>query len=91
MVEFTLREMSMNVVHVVRGAVKGALVAWTSANGRRLLVRLLRDEEGSYLVLFAFLMPVLVGIAGLGTEGGLWLYTQQALQGAADSAAVSAA
>ena len=91
MVEFTLREMSMNVVHVVRGAVKGALVAWTSANGRRLLVRLLRDEEGSYLVLFAFLMPVLVGVAGLGTEGGLWLYTQQALQGAADSAAVSAA
>ena len=81
----------MNVVHVVRCAVKGALVAWTSANGRRLLVRVLRDEEGSYLVLFAFLMPVLVGVAGLGTEGGLWLYTQQALQGAADSAAVSAA
>ena len=52
---------------------------------------LLRDEEGSYLVLFAFLMPVLIGIAGLGTEGGLWLYTQQALQGAADSAAVGAA
>ena len=89
-VEFTLGEMSMNVVHVVRGAVKGALVAWTSANSRRLLVRVLSDEEGSYLVLFAFLMPVLVGVAGLGTEGGLWLYTQQALQGAADSAAVSA-
>ena len=30
-------------------------------------------------------MPVLVGIAGLGTEGGLWLYTQQAVQGAANS------
>jgi Flp pilus assembly protein TadG len=90
-VEFTLGEMSMNVVHVVRGAVKGALVAWTSANSRRLLVRVLRDEEGSYLVLFAFLLPVLVGVAGLGTEGGLWLYSQQALQGAADSAAVSVA
>jgi hypothetical protein len=90
-VEFTLGEMSMNVVHVVRGAVTGALVAWTSANSRRLLVRVLRDEEGSYLVLFAFLLPVLVGVAGLGTEGGLWLYSQQALQGAADSAAVSAA
>jgi hypothetical protein len=91
MVEFTLCEMSMNIVHVVRGAVKGALVAWTSADSRRLLVRVLCDEEGSYLVLFAFLMPVLVGVAGLGTEGGLWLYTQQALQGAADSAALSAA
>jgi hypothetical protein len=89
--EFTLREMSMNFVHVVRGAVKGALVAWTSADSRRLLVRLLRDEAGTNLVLFAVLMPVLVGIAGLGTEGGLWLYTQQALQGAADSAAISAA
>jgi Flp pilus assembly protein TadG len=90
-VEFTLCEMSMNVVHVVRRAAKGALVAWTSANGRRLLVRLLRDEAGTNLVLFAFLMPVLVGIAGLATEGGLWLSTQQALQGAADSAAISAA
>ena len=67
-VEFTLGEMSMNVVHVVRGAVKGALVAWTSANSRRLLVRVLSDEEGSYLVLFAFLMPVLVGVAGLSRE-----------------------
>jgi hypothetical protein len=89
--EFTLREMSMNVVHVVRGAVKGALVARTGASSRRLLARLLRDEEGSNLVLFAALLPVLVGIAGLGTEGGLWLYTQQALQGATDSAAVAAA
>jgi Flp pilus assembly protein TadG len=89
--EFTLREMSMNVVHVLRGAVKGALVAWTSISSRRLLVRVLRDEAGSNLVLFAFLMPVMVGVAGLGTEGGLWLYTQQALQGAADSAAISAA
>jgi Flp pilus assembly protein TadG len=83
--------MSMNVVRVVRGAVKGALVAWTSTNSRRLLVRVLCDEEGSYLVLFAFLLPVLVGVTGLGTEGGLWLYTQQSLQGAADSAAVSIA
>jgi hypothetical protein len=89
--EFALGEMSMNVVHVVRCAAKGALVGWTSVSSRRLLVRLLRDEEGSYLVLFAFLLPVLVGVAGLGTEGGLWLYTQQALQGAADSAAESIA
>ena len=54
-------------------------------------MRLLRDEAGSYLILFAMLTPVLIGIVGLGTEGGLWLYSQQAMQGAADSAAVAAA
>jgi Flp pilus assembly protein TadG len=61
------------------------------ASSRRLLVRLLRDEAGSYLIYMTLLMPVLIGVAGLGTEGGLVLYTHQTLQGAADSAAVSAA
>jgi Flp pilus assembly protein TadG len=82
--------MSMNI-HVVWPAVKGALVAWTSANSRRLLTRLLRDEAGTYLVLVALMTPVLIGAAALGTEAGLWLYTQQSLQAAADSAAISAA
>ena len=35
--------------------------------------------------------PVLIGFAGLASEGGLWLYEHQTLQGAADSAALSAA
>jgi len=61
------------------------------ASSRRLLVRLLHDEAGSYLIYMTLLIPVLIGIAGLGTEGGWMLYTHQTLQGAADSAAVSAA
>jgi Flp pilus assembly protein TadG len=37
------------------------------------------------------LMPVLLGFVGLGTEAGLWFYSHQTLQSAADSAAVSTA
>src|SRR5712692_4281905 len=56
-----------------------------------LLRRLLRDEEGSYFILMTFLFPLVVGVVGLGSEGGLILYNLQRLQSAADSAAVSAA
>src|SRR5262249_20356745 len=37
------------------------------------------------------MLPVMVGFAGLGTEAGLWLYSHQSLQAAADAAAVSGA
>lgn len=44
-----------------------------------------------YLVYMTLLMPILIGMAGLGTEAGLWLLNHQRIQAAADSAAVSAA
>jgi len=50
-----------------------------------------KDRRGNYAILTALLSPVLIGAAGLGTEGGLWIYVHQTLQGAADSAALSAA
>lgn len=50
-----------------------------------------RDASGSYLALMALMAPVMIGSVGLGIDYGLWLYTQQTLQAAADSAAVSAA
>jgi Flp pilus assembly protein TadG len=53
--------------------------------------RFCRDTKGNYAVLTALLAPVLIGSAGLATEGGLWLHVHQKLQGAADSAAISAA
>jgi Flp pilus assembly protein TadG len=56
-----------------------------------LLARLLRNEEGSTIVYMTVAMPVLIGIAGLGTEGGSWLYKHRVLQSAADNAAYSAA
>ena len=51
----------------------------------------LRDTSGNYAIIGALLSPVLIGATGLATEGGLWYHTHQTLQGAADSAALSAA
>ena len=51
----------------------------------------LRDTSGNYAILGALISPVLIGAAGLATEGGLWYNKHQTLQGAADSAALSAA
>lgn len=56
-----------------------------------LLRRFAGDQSGSYVILSALLMPVLVGTAGLGTEVGLWYYKHKNMQSAADSGAVSAA
>ncbi|WFU13881.1 TadE/TadG family type IV pilus assembly protein [Bradyrhizobium sp. CB3481] len=60
-------------------------------NRIHLLRRFVRDESGSYVILSAMLMPVLVGAASLGTEVGWWLYKHKNMQSAADSGAVSAA
>ena len=56
-----------------------------------LFQRFLRDQSGSYVIISALLMPVLVGTAGLGTEVGWWYYKHKNMQSAADSGAVSAA
>jgi len=58
---------------------------------RRLLQHFLRDQSGSYVLVVALMMPVLVGTAGLGTEVVWWLYKHKNMQSAADSGAVSAA
>src|ERR1700722_17800725 len=49
------------------------------------------DESGSYLVFGTILMPVLIGVAALGTEGAQVLTLHRQAQAAADSAAVSVA
>jgi Flp pilus assembly protein TadG len=61
------------------------------ASGPRLLARLLRDEDGLYLIYGWAMLPVLLGVAGLATEGGLLFYNHRTLQSAADGAAYSAA
>jgi hypothetical protein len=58
---------------------------------RRLLQHFLRDQSGSYVLVVALMMPVLVGTASLGTEVVWWLYKHKNMQSAADSGAVSAA
>ena len=61
------------------------------ARSHRLLARLLRDEEGAWLISMTLMLPVLIGVAGLGTEGGMLFYQHRSLQSAADAAAYSAA
>lgn len=68
-----------------------AIFALASVSNRRLFRRFRRDQSGSYLILTGFMMPVLVGFVGLGTDAGLWLYKHRAMQSAADSGAFSAA
>src|SRR5947207_14101979 len=58
---------------------------------RASLLQFTRDESGSYAIIAAVAMPVLVGAAGLGTEASWWFYCQKNMLSAADSAAVSAA
>jgi Flp pilus assembly protein TadG len=41
------------------------------ASGPRLLARVLRDEEGAYLLIMASAIPVFIGLAALATEGAL--------------------
>jgi Flp pilus assembly protein TadG len=53
--------------------------------------RFRRDESGNYLIITGLLMSAMVGLAGLGTDYGIWTWKQQTMQGAADSAAVAGA
>ncbi len=76
--------------HVLR-AVRSTFRRWVTRFHHDAVLRFRRDESGSYLVVTGMLMPALVGIVGLGTEGGLWLTKHRAMQSAADSAALSAA
>jgi hypothetical protein len=55
-----------------------------------ILRRLLRCDSGGIAIMSAVLMPIMIGFAGLGVEVGHWYLTGRAMQGAADSAAVSA-
>jgi Flp pilus assembly protein TadG len=66
--------------------------AAAAANERfKMLRRFGNDNSGSYTILTAIMMPVLIGFAALGTDYGTWLYAHQTEQAAADSGALSAA
>ncbi|MGH6935108.1 MAG: pilus assembly protein TadG-related protein [Methylocella sp.] len=51
----------------------------------------MRDQSGAYAVMFGLMAPIFIGALTLGTETGLWYKTHEKMQGAADSAAISAA
>jgi Flp pilus assembly protein TadG len=56
-----------------------------------LAARFMRDRSGAYAIMFGLMAPVFIGALALGSETGLWYSIQERMQGAADSAAISAA
>jgi Flp pilus assembly protein TadG len=63
----------------------------TSPAGYSRLQAFRDDQSGNIAIAAALAMPVLIGGAGLGVEVGYWYFQKQAMQSAADSAAVAAA
>ncbi|MEO5337544.1 MAG: pilus assembly protein [Magnetospirillum sp. WYHS-4] len=55
------------------------------------LKRFRHDESGAIAILFALLMPVVLGAVGFGVEVGSWYAARRELQSAVDAAAVAAA
>ncbi|MGH6838888.1 MAG: TadE/TadG family type IV pilus assembly protein [Methylocella sp.] len=56
-----------------------------------LAARFMRDRSGAYGVVIGLVAPIFIAALALGSETGSWYSTQEAMQGAADSAAISAA
>jgi sterol desaturase/sphingolipid hydroxylase (fatty acid hydroxylase superfamily) len=65
--------------------------ALVACRGRGLAQRLWRDRRANYSMIVVLLLPVITGFVAMGSEAGLWFYTHQTMQGAADAAAFSAA
>lgn len=53
--------------------------------------KIARREQGNVLILYGLAMPVLVGLAGIGTDTVQWTLMKQQLQRSADSAALNGA
>jgi Flp pilus assembly protein TadG len=58
---------------------------------RAVFVRFRHDRSGNVATLLGLTLPILLGFAGFGTEVGLWYQKHRKMQGATDSAAISAA
>ncbi|MBT6084704.1 MAG: pilus assembly protein [Rhodospirillaceae bacterium] len=56
----------------------------------RALLTLRADRRGAIFVMTALLMPIMVGIIGLGVEVGLWFQEKRSTQTAVDAAAIAA-
>jgi Flp pilus assembly protein TadG len=68
-----------------------ALTSRQHSRARGLLSRLVGDRSGASAVVIALAMTGVLGLAGLGTEVGMWYVSKRTMQGASDSAAFSAA
>lgn len=64
-------------------------VAWVRLLS--LLRSLAGDKRGVIVVMFALMLPILLGAIGLAVEVGFWFQSRRGLQSAADAAAIAAA
>jgi Flp pilus assembly protein TadG len=55
------------------------------------LAHVIRDRQGATMVVFALAGTAVIGMVGLGTEGGSWYLTRRDAQNAADAAAYAGA
>ena len=56
-----------------------------------ILTGLGRDRRGVIIIMFALMLPVMLGFLGLAVEVALWYSNRRDMQGAADAAAIAAA
>lgn len=61
----------------------------TQPNG--LLSRFVRDQRGVSAIIFAIVLPTLIGFVGISVEVGLWFSRKRSLQAAADAGAMAGA
>lgn len=59
-------------------------------SGKR-LCSILRNEEGSVMILWALLLPVIGGFLGLAVDASMWYLKKRDLQSVADAAAIAGA
>jgi hypothetical protein len=81
---------NVGAMSAMRDAAGRAVFALASGSCRELR-RFRRDQSGVYLIIAGLMMPLLVGLVGLGTDATLWYNKHRAMQDAADAGAVSAA
>src|SRR5688500_138506 len=58
---------------------------------RRKTLHFLKNGDAAILPMQALMIPVILGLAGLGVDTGSWMLTPRNLQNAADAAVMSAA
>lgn len=65
--------------------------SWLTGAGGNVAIKYHKAEEGTILIAFVLIIPVLMGAIGMGVDVGTWLSSQRNLQTAADAAALAGA
>ena len=55
----------------------------TDKNLRSLIIKVRGDQSGASILIFSLLLPLIIGMVGLGIETSMWFSTVRQLQSAA--------